>query len=125
VLVTDALNFRVQAFDAEGRFLWQMGRQGDAAGDFAAPKGVATDSQGHIYVADALFDSVQIFRHDGALLLAFGERGTAVGQFLLPGGIFINAEDRIYVADAYNGRIQTFDFLRAPRLPEGDASAAP
>ena len=88
-----------------------MGRHGDGSGNLAAPKGVAADSQGHVYVVDALFDAVQIFERDGSLLLAFGERGTERGQFWLPAGIFIGPNNRIYIADAYNQRIQIFDFL--------------
>ncbi len=111
LLVTDALNYRIQAFDREGRFLWKMGRHGDASGNLAAPKGVATDSQGHLYIVDALFDAVQIFERDGTLLLAFGERGIQPGQFWIPAGIFISPQNRIYVADAYNQRVQIFDFV--------------
>jgi len=108
LLVTDALNFRVQAFDPDGRFLWKLGQGGDGAGDFAAPKGVAADMQGHVFVVDALFDAVQIFDRDAVLLLAFGERGSSAGQFWLPGGIFISSRNEVYVADAYNRRVQVF-----------------
>lgn len=75
------------------------------------PKGLALDSDGHIYVVDALFDAVQIFDRQGQYLLTFGERGLDPGQFWLPGGIFIDPQDRIYVADSYNQRIQIFEYL--------------
>jgi len=88
-----------------------MGRQGDGSGDFAAPKGLATDSEGHLYVVDALFDGVQIFDREGALLLGFGSGGRAPGEFSLPTGAFIDARDQIYVADSYNQRIQVFEFV--------------
>lgn len=108
LLVTDALNFRIQAFNRESRFLWKIGKVGDGAGDFAAPKGIAADSAGHVLVVDALFDAVQIFREDGTLLMGFGEHGVRAGQFWLPGGAFVDPQDRVYVADSYNQRIQVF-----------------
>jgi len=111
VLVTDALNYRVQAFDKQGRFLWKMGHQGDGSGDFSSPKGIAIDSEGHLYVVDALFDAVQIFEPDGTLLLSFGTHGPGFGEFSLPTGAFIDGRDRIYVADSYNQRVQVFEFL--------------
>ena len=114
LLVTDALNFRVQAFDREGRFAWKLGRAGDGAGDFAAPKGIAADNRGQLFVVDALFDVVQIFDRDAKLLLAFGERGSRPGQFWLPGGIFISTKNEIYVADSYNRRVQVFQALPEP-----------
>lgn len=112
VLVTDALNARIQIFSPEGDFLAMFGRPGDRPGFFSKPKGVATDSVGHIYVADALFDAVQVFDSKGVLLLAFGETGANPGQFWMPSGIAIDGDDRIYIADTYNRRIQIFRYIR-------------
>ena len=64
ILVTDALNFRIQVFSAEGKYLKKFGRAGDNPGYFARPKGVAVDSDGNIYVVDGLFDNIQIFDKD-------------------------------------------------------------
>jgi len=111
LVVTDALNFRLQAFDPDGRFLWKFGRHGDASGDFASPKGVAVDRDNHVFVVDALFDVVQIFNGTGQLLLGLGDHGTQPGQFWLPAGIFVNASNDIYVADAYNQRIQVLQMM--------------
>lgn len=108
LLVTDAMNFRIQSLGADGKFLWRFGKNGNGTGDLAAPKGVASDNAGHVYVVDALFDAVQIFDREGRLLLAFGEHGTGPGQFTLPRGIFIAGDDKVYVADAYNQRVQVF-----------------
>jgi len=88
--------------------LWKFGQNGNGSGDFAAPKGLATDQEGHLYVVDALFELVQIFNRQGQLLLAFGGRGNGVGQFMLPRGVFVSAQDKVYVADTYNQRIQVF-----------------
>jgi DNA-binding beta-propeller fold protein YncE len=98
----------VQAFSRAGQFLWKHGRAGDGSGDFAAPKGLASDADGNLYVVDSLFDAVQVFARDGTLLLAFGAHGAQAGQFWLPGGIFVGPQGRVYVADAYNQRIQIF-----------------
>ena len=111
LLVTDSLNFRVQRFDAEGAFRASFGKNGDRAGDFARPKGVAVDSDGHVYVVDALFNGIQVFDREGRLLLAFGERGQEAGQFWLPNGLFITVDDLIFVADSYNRRVQVFRYL--------------
>jgi hypothetical protein len=111
LLVTDSLNFRVQRFDAQGGFRASFGKNGDRAGDFARPKGVAVDSEGHVYVVDALFNGVQVFDRDGRLLLMFGEQGQGPGQFWLPNGLFITADDLIFVADSYNRRVQVFRYL--------------
>ncbi len=112
ILVTDALNFRIQIFSAKGKFIRKFGSAGDSPGHFARPRGVATDSDGNIYVVDALFDTIQIFNKKGILLMDFGKSGRKYGEFWLPAGIFIDKNDIIYVADSYNKRVQIFQYLK-------------
>lgn len=112
IIVSDSLNFRVQVFSPEGRFLFTFGRMGDAPGTFSRPKGVAADSDGNIYVVDALFDNIQVFDKRGRLLMAFGEHGTGYGDFWLPTGIYIDNNDLIYVSDSSNRRVQIFRYLK-------------
>jgi sugar lactone lactonase YvrE len=112
VYVMDSLNFRVQVFNEEGKYLFSFGKHGDGTGDFSKPKGIAVDSEGHIYVSDAEFDNIQIFNRDGQLLLVVGSTGTGKGEMSLPAGIFIDGQDRIYVVDSYNRRIQIFQYLK-------------
>lgn len=124
--VSDALNFRVQAFDREGVFLRSIGKQGSGPGMFARPKGVAVDSEGHLYVADGAFSNVQIFDEQGRLLLAFGQGGRGEGEMVLPLGLHIDQNDFIYIADRTNDRLQVFQYLRtSPRgvsvVPAGSA----
>jgi DNA-binding beta-propeller fold protein YncE len=117
IFVTDALNFRIQVFSAEGKFLKKFGSAGDNPGYLARPRGVAVDSDGNIYVVDGLFDNVQMFDKDFRLLMAFGSPGNGYGQFWLPAGIYTDPNDTIYVSDNYNKRIQIFQYLK------GDVSA--
>lgn len=113
LLVADSGNFRVQLLDLDGRCLTTIGQKGNGAGDFALPKGVAFDSEGHLYVVDAQFENVQIFDSAGRLLLAFGREGRDPGEFWLPSGIAIDQQNRIWIADGGNRRIQVFAYLRA------------
>ncbi len=112
IIVSDSLNFRIQVFSPEGRFMFTFGHMGDVPGTFSRPKGVATDSDGNIYVVDGLFDNVQIFNKRGHLLMAFGEHGTGYGDFWLPTGIYIDNNDLIYISDSSNRRVQIFRYLK-------------
>ena len=113
VYVSDGMNFRIQAFGADGRFLRDFGEVGDVTGSFTRPKGIAVDSEGHVYVVDAAFNNVQIFDPQGQLLLAFPGARSPAGQLNMPMGIFIDARDRIYVASKYSGDVQIYQFLHA------------
>jgi DNA-binding beta-propeller fold protein YncE len=111
--VADGLNARVQAFDRAGKLLREIGQLGNGPGAFTRPKGVAVDSEGHLYVVDAAFSNVQIFDAQGRILMAFSSGGRGPGDLLMPSGISIDTQDRIYVADRMNDRVQVFTFLRS------------
>jgi len=109
--VTDTGNFRVQLLDLDGKYLKSFGKIGDGFGNFARPKGVAADSEGHVYVTDAAFDNFQIFDDQGKLLMFVGSRGRGPGSFAIPAGLHVDEKDQIYVADQYNQRVQVFQYL--------------
>ncbi len=94
------------------QLIGSFGLAGDTPGNFSRPKGVATDSDGNVYVVDALFDNIQVFNGQGNLLLAFGGPGVDAGKFWLPNAIHIDSNDRIYVSDSYNKRVQVFQYLK-------------
>ncbi|MFN7992699.1 MAG: 6-bladed beta-propeller [Bryobacteraceae bacterium] len=120
LIVVDAMNFRVQVLSRSGVFRRSIGHPGDARGDVFRPKGIAIDSESHLYVADAFLNLVQVFDQDGRLLYYFGKQA-GIGDFLLPAGVAIDANDRILVVDSYNRRIQMFRYFgaRAPAVVGG------
>lgn len=111
--VVDALNFRIEVFDRKGNFKYSVGTLGDEQdlGTFFRPKGIAFDSEGHLYVVDAAWDRVQVFNQQGDLLYYFGTRGAELGAFNLPSGLFIDSKDGVYIVDSYNSRVQVFQYF--------------
>lgn len=112
VYIVDSGNFRVQAFDSEGKFILKFGRIGDCSLDcFARPKGIAIDSEDHVYVSDTAFNNFRLFNPDGQMLMDVGHAGPGLGEFRNPAGISIDQHDRIYVVDQLNLRVQVFQYL--------------
>lgn len=109
VAVCDALNFRVQLYDADLNLTGAFGQNGDGLGDLSRPKGLAIDREGVIFVVEGYFDVVQAFRADGTLLGVLGGSGAAPGRFWLAGGMALDSRGRLYVADTFNARVQVFD----------------
>jgi sugar lactone lactonase YvrE len=101
-----------------GEFEQALGQVGDGVGQMFRPKGVAVDSEGHLYIADALWGVVQVFDRQGQLLYNFGQRGTELGEFQLPAGIFIDHNDRVFVVDSYNRRVQVFRYYGLAKKAE-------
>ena len=112
VYVTDTLNWRVEIFDADGKFISQFGKHCDAIGCFERPKGIALDSDGHIWVVDNGLSLVQAYDRDGQLLGYVGGPGRLLGQFNDPVGIFIDQNNRMFVSEQYPwGRVQQFRYI--------------
>ncbi len=110
LIVVDAMNFRVQALERSGQFQYGVGVIGDSAGTMFRPKGVAVDSEGHLYIVEGSLNAVQVFDREGRLLYYFGQQGTGFGDFRLPTGLFIDRNDRVFVVDSYNHRVQMFQY---------------
>ncbi len=112
VYVTDTLNWRVEIFDADGKFISQFGQHCDAIGCFERPKGIAVDSDGHIWVVDNGLALVQLYNRDGDLLAYFGGPGRSLGRFNDPMGIAIDKNNRVFVSEQYPwGRVQQFRYI--------------
>ena len=108
--ILDSGNFRVQAFDRDGKFLRAFGSLGNSLGNLARPRGIAVDGDGNIYISDAAFNNFQIFTPQGQLLLAIGTGATKSkpGKFGLISGIAVDETGRVYVVDQYFNKVEVF-----------------
>jgi DNA-binding beta-propeller fold protein YncE len=106
--VTDPCNFRVQAFDKTGRFLFAWGSPGLEPDQFMYGFSVCVATDGAVFVSDAAANRIDKFDPHGRPLKQWGAWGTAVGQFYLPSGIVQDEKGRIVVVDLGNDRVQMF-----------------
>jgi hypothetical protein len=75
-----------------GAFITAWGTAGPAPGEFRAPRGLALDQRGRLFVADRGNARIQIFDQEGRFLDAWTQFGRA-------SGIYIDRNDRLYAAD--------------------------
>lgn len=110
--VTDTMNNRVQVFSPEGAWRERkFGTPGLYLGNLVRPKGVAVDSEGHVYVVESYYDHLLVFNAAGEFLLPIGGTGKETGRFYLPAGVWVDNRNRVFVADMFNGRVMVFQFL--------------
>ena len=132
VYVADVGAFCVQIYDAEGRHLRTLGRQGIEPGKFARPRGVAVDREGRVYVVDAATQRVQLFDSEGRLLIYLGDPTImGPGSTHLPAGVAVDYDNVayfqkyaapgkqleyvVYIASQYGEpKISVFGFLKQP-----------
>ena len=96
----------VRKYGSDGALLGSW--SGSPVGVLIAPRGIAVDRAGRVYVVDSGNSRIQVFSNDGHLLMAWGSEGSGPGQFSRPDGIAVDAQGNIYVADRGNRRIQKF-----------------
>ena len=62
------INSRVAKVDKDGNWLMSWGSKGTGPGQFDTPHSIATDAEGHVYVADRGNRRIQVFDGDGHFL---------------------------------------------------------
>jgi hypothetical protein len=91
-------------------FVSKFGSAGTGNGQFRAPRGLAIDSSGNVYVGDGNNSRVQKFTASGGFLTRWGSLGTGNGQFGQNStySIAISPSNSVFVSDRNNHRIQRF-----------------
>jgi DNA-binding beta-propeller fold protein YncE len=115
VYVSDTWNHRIQKFTKDGKPIGMWGQYGQPSPDlpesssyFWGPRGIAVDSQGHVFVADTGNKRIAVFDKDGKYITEFGTAGLDPGQFDEPVGVAVAEDGTVYVTDTWNQRIQSF-----------------
>ena len=107
IVVADQSNHRVQVFDSEGTFLRSFGHEGNNAGEFKSPTGIAIDKDRQIFVAQRSH-RIQIFSWEGRLLGSFGGKGSLDSQLLHGRGLSLDSNGNVIVPDTGNKLIKIF-----------------
>ncbi len=105
--VADTDNYRVQKFDANGKFLMKFGEYGYQDGQIQKPTGVTVDSEGSVWVIDGT-SRIQKFNSSGKFILKVNWTGWAGTSFTAT-AIDIDPQDNLWVADDNYNCIHKFD----------------
>jgi sugar lactone lactonase YvrE len=113
--VVDTQQDAVFVYDADSlkkiRRIGGVGKKHEMTGpgDFAAPMGVALDSDRNVYVTDMLNNRVEIFDAEGKFISQFGRHCDGPGCFARPKGIAVDGDGHIWIADPMLDILQIFN----------------
>src|SRR5262245_51074163 len=101
--------------EASPPFVLKWGSLGTGPGQFNEPHGVATATNGSVYVADFGNNRIQKFSSNGDFVTSWGSAGSADGDFYGPTAVAVGLDGYVYVTE--NGlnssvnqhRVQKFD----------------
>lgn len=114
VYAVDENNHRVQVFDANGKYVNQIGgTEGCAVDKLYYPSGVAVDSADNIYISDSMNNRIMKYNSKLQFKKVWGSSDETVcggssddiDKFNRPTGIAIGVDGKIYVADQLNHRV--------------------
>jgi DNA-binding beta-propeller fold protein YncE len=127
IYVADSLNYRVQAFNANGQSLWTIGNRPkltkngelrDQSRRYGLPAGLALGDDGNLLMVDAQVGDIYVINTDGKEVDKFGDWGHDDGQFYYPAGIAFMGDGKYVVADRYNDRVQVIRYQTQPPLSD-------
>ncbi|XP_066913396.1 E3 ubiquitin-protein ligase TRIM71-like [Clytia hemisphaerica] len=95
-------------YNEVGLSLFKFGQYGSKKREFKSPFGVASDSEGFMFVADSYNHRIQTFGPRGEFINMFGSHGERKGEFNCPTDVAVSPNNRIAVCDNGNNRVQVF-----------------
>lgn len=106
---------RIRTFTSAGIPIGSWGDFGEDKGQLRAPRGVAVDAKGDVYVADVDNHRVLKYKTQGQFVFQIGASqggkpasGTGDGEFDAPSGVAVDGAGRLFVSDWGNHRILVF-----------------
>ena len=99
---------RVEIFDSSGSHVGSVGGPGEQSGQFTAPRTLALDALGRLYVGAGDDYLVQRFRADGTYLDTFGN-GNLDETLYRVGGLAVDGASRVFVTQVTRHMLQAFD----------------
>jgi sugar lactone lactonase YvrE len=119
VYVADVINHKIRKITPPGVVSTLAGGStygfangSGAAAQFNAPRGVATDPLGNVYVADSENHKIRKITPAGMVstlagsTLGFADGSGSAAQFYYPFGVATDAAGNVYVTDSYNNKIR-------------------
>ncbi|MEO0971452.1 MAG: NHL repeat-containing protein [Pseudomonadota bacterium] len=116
LVISDGGRDLIRAYTHDLMFIDKWGTTGSNAGEFSEPLGVASTSDGKLWVVDSKNNRVQktqistytLLDRPGEHIMSFGSGGSGPGQFRNPTGVATDPMDNVYVVDTGNSRVQKF-----------------
>jgi sugar lactone lactonase YvrE len=103
IYVADYGYNRVQKFDPQGQYLWQID-------GFEQVRAVAVDKRESLYVLDQAAGLIRKYDPEGTLLFQFG----GSSRMQSPSDLAVDKEGKVYVTDTGHRRVQVFDSRGRP-----------
>ncbi len=109
LVLSNSSNNRVSIFSKSGSLVREFGSLGTGDGQFDAPHGLTTDTNGNIYVVDTNNQRVQVFSEIGDFMFKFGSGDVGDYQFVFPKDVALLSSGDILVTSQNAPLVKKFN----------------
>ena len=106
IVVSDTANNCIRICDSAGKYMQQIGCEGEETGRLKHPFGVATDGE-YILVADGGNSRIQVFKPDGTFVSMIESESDPLSN---PRGLAVTRDGFVYVADRDHHCIKKYKY---------------
>ncbi len=123
--VLDVGNRRVQAFDANRRFVRSWGSPGNGPLQYNDPVGIAIGLDGTVFVLDDVRGVIEHYARDGKVLGSFDAFINATDGFNTANGLAVDKDGNFYVSDIQPLQVERLDPKGKLTMTYGSQDAGP
>jgi hypothetical protein len=107
-LFSDVRPYSGVRYDQKNHTFHRFGKAGILYGQIARPSGMATDDEGHVFVASLVRGKIICYDREGEFVEEFGGFGRDYGKFYMPSRVASDGKDLLYVLGSPLKRVQVF-----------------
>ena len=100
-----ARQLRITVYNTDSKYYGVYGGYDDG---LRWPVGIASDSEGNVFISDEQTNRINIYNPDGSVVGYWGVGGDGEGELRGPSGIAFDSNDDLFISDHLNNRVQKF-----------------
>jgi DNA-binding beta-propeller fold protein YncE len=106
--VLEVINTRVQLFDENDNFKYEIAEWGLDKGQFFRPQGLAIDSKDRVFICDNYTGVIQVLSTENEFLGVIGDEAGEILRLDTPSGMYVDENNHLFVVQMLKHKVSVF-----------------